>query len=400
MVRITRRDFLKYCSVAAGALGLSASTLMKVENVLAKTSAPTVVWIAGAACTGCTMSLLNSVFYTTVDELLFNRINLAYLDTAMATAGAYENGDEYPGANALEAAHAAYNAGGYVLVVEGAIQTGTPTGATAGYGFCNIGELIPDSTESRMSEVVKAYAQKALAILAVGTCASFGGIPGARGNLTGAQGVCFSGTKLGGAIETSAVNVRTRAAGSIAAKTINISGCPPHPDWIVGTIAHILDTNITLPDVNRDYQPVDYGYREYQCNAGPCPWRFNNTDVRKYNHTGTDNSLTEPQPDYNGRYPQGDSRALGKYKWGLKPEGAADTEGSKGNETPGVLAMGCLGILGCKGRKTKADCSRRRWNADEAENYGVNWCVGSRGACQGCTQPAFPDKVGKFYTFA
>ena len=38
MVRITRRDFLKYCSVAAGALGLSASTLMKIENVLANHS--------------------------------------------------------------------------------------------------------------------------------------------------------------------------------------------------------------------------------------------------------------------------------------------------------------------------------------------------------------------------
>ena len=48
---------------------------------------------------------------------------------------------EYPGANALEAAHAAYNAGGYVLVVEGALQTGTPANATAGYNFCNIGEL-------------------------------------------------------------------------------------------------------------------------------------------------------------------------------------------------------------------------------------------------------------------
>ncbi|MGW8180655.1 MAG: twin-arginine translocation signal domain-containing protein, partial [bacterium] len=78
MLRITRREFLKYCSVAAGALGLSATTLMKVESVLANPTAPTVIWIAGAACTGCTMSLLNSVFYTTVDDLLLNRINLAY----------------------------------------------------------------------------------------------------------------------------------------------------------------------------------------------------------------------------------------------------------------------------------------------------------------------------------
>jgi hydrogenase small subunit len=379
MVRITRRDFLKYCSVAAGALGLSASTLMKVEKVLAKTTAPTVVWIAGSACTGCTMSLLNSVFYTTVDDLLLNRINLAYLDTAMATAGAYVNGVQYPGANALQAAHDAYNAGGYVLVVEGAIPTGTPTGGAAG-DYCRIGQLVPGSTVDTMVEVTTAFAQKALAILAVGTCSSFGGVPGAQGNVAGAKGVCFSGTTMGGAIETVALNVKNRAAGSIAAKTINISGCPPHPDWIVGTIAHILDTNITLPSVNRNYQPVDYGYREYQCNAGPCPWRYNNTPTRHTANSLTDNSLSFAEPEVNNRYPQGDSKRLGTEKWTSN-------------------ALGCLGILGCKGRKTKADCSARRWNADVSGEGGSNWCVGSRGTCHGCTEPTFPDKVGKFFTF-
>jgi hydrogenase small subunit len=353
--------------------------MMKIENVLANSSAPTVVWIAGAACTGCTMSLLNSVFYTTVDDLLLNKINLAYLDTAMATAGAYVGGVQYPGANALEAAHAAYNAGGYVLVVEGAIPTGTPTGGAAG-DYCRIGQLVPGSTVDTMVEVTAAFAQKAIAILAVGTCSSFGGIPGARGNVTGAKGVCFSGTAKGGAIETSAINVKNRAAGSIAAKTFNISGCPPHPDWIVGTIAHILDTAITLPEINRSYQPVDYGYKEYQCNAGPCPWRYNNTSNRKHNGVGTANTSTIAEPDYNARYPLGDSKALGRNKW-------------TGTD------LGCLGILGCKGRKTKADCSRRRWNGDAAEEYGVNWCVGSRAGCHGCTEPAFPDKVGKFFTF-
>jgi len=379
MLRITRRDFLKYCSVAAGALGLSASTLMKIENVLANPAAPTVVWIAGSACTGCTMSLLNSVFYTTVDDLLLNRINLAYLDTAMATAGAYVNGTQYPGANALQAAHDAYNAGGYVLVVEGAIPVGTPTGGAAG-DYCRIGALVPGSTVDTMLEVTEAFAQKALAILCVGTCSSFGGIPGARGNVPNAKGVMYSGTTPGGAIVTNALEIRNRPAGSIAAKTFNISGCPPHPDWIVGTIAHILDTNVTLPGVTSYARPVDYGYGEYQCNAGPCPWRYNNTPSRNNSNSGTDNSTSFTEPDYNQRYPLGNSKNLGKYKW-------TRTD------------LGCIGILGCKGRKTKADCSRRRWNADAAENYGVNWCVGSRAGCHGCTEPAFPDKVGKFFTF-
>jgi len=543
MVRITRRDFLKYCSVAAGALGLSASTLMKVENVLAANGATDVIWISGSACTGCTMSLLNSVFYTTIDDLLLNRINLAYLDTAMATAGAYVDGVQWSGANSVKAAQDIYNnSAGFVLVVEGAIPTGKPTGGAAG-DFCRIGKLTtnsPAAPESVMDNVAM-FAQKAtcLAVLCVGTCSSFGGVPGARGNVTGAKGVAWTGTTPGGAtvtntpsgrvtavivtnagtgytsattaatltnaagdttgsgalataytdyrtvtgvalpgtnsgyttiplveiaaptlgsvddkqayatavinvatgvitgfnitnpgygyivpapavtitntvLGTSVASTATVGAGSIkkvvvddagsgytaaptvsfsgtgaayaaisiaagdvknktgiAAKVINIPGCPPHPDWIVGTIAHILDTNVTLPPVTNYYRPVDYGYGEYQCNAGPCPWRYNNSSSR---------------PDPNARYPEGNSKALGKYKYGLKP--GAD-----------VLAQGCLGILGCKGRKTKADCSRRRWNADAAETYGVNWCVGSRAGCHGCTEPTFPDKVGKFFTF-
>ncbi len=378
MLRITRRDFLKYCTVAAGALGLSASTLMRVEKVLAKTGAPTVMWIAGAACTGCTMSLLNSVFYTTVDDLLLNRINLEYMDTAMATAGAYVDGVQYPGANSLAAAQAVYNGTApFVLVVEGAIQVGTPTGGAPG-DYCRIGNLTGTGEET-MAGNVQLFANHAscLAVLCVGTCSSFGGVPGAQGNVTGAKGFAYSGTANGGAMTTA---LETKTGTGLAKKVINISGCPPHPDWIVGTIAAILDTNLALPPLGSYRRPTDYGYREYQCNAGPCPWRYNNTQQRKNNNSGTANSITFAEPDWNRRYPQGDSMRLGREKW------TSD-------------ALGCLGILGCKGRKTKADCSRRRWNADAAENYGVNWCVGSRAGCHGCTEPAFPDKVGKFFTF-
>jgi hydrogenase small subunit len=64
--------------------------------------------------------------------------------------------------------------------------------------------------------------------------------------------------------------------------------------------------------------------------------------------------------------------------------------------------VGCIGILGCKGRKTKADCSARKWNGNTAGAYGneMSWCVGSRGGCHGCANPSFPDGVGKFFTFA
>jgi hydrogenase small subunit len=229
----------------------------------------------------------------------------------------------------------------------------------------------------------RAFASNALAVLAVGTCSSFGGIPNGRGSQTDARGLLYQGNSAISTVDGSGKGaLNDPALGPIiTTPVINISGCPPHPDWIVGTIAHILSTNITLPPVTSYNRPIDYGYKEYQCNAGPCPWRYNNTPSRNNQNSGTDNSTAFPEPDYNARYPLGDSQRLGREKY------TSD-------------ALGCLGILGCKGRKTKADCSRRRWNADAAEQYGVNWCVGSRGGCHGCTEPTFPDKVGKFFTFA
>lgn len=388
MLRITRRDFLKYCTIAAGALGLSATTLMKIDTAIAKTGGLPVIWMAGAACTGCSMTLLNSINFLTVDELLLNQIDLKYHDTVMATAGAYVNGVLYDGANPVYEAQQIYaGTGAFALVVEGAIPTASPTGGSHQGDHCRIGDLTGDGDET-MYHNVRAFANhpNCAAVLAVGTCSSFGGIPGAKGasTVTAAKGVCYTGTANGGAVAT-ATEARTRTG--VAAKVFNVPGCPPHPDWIVGTLAAILaDDTASLTNMTTYMRLRDY-YGQYQCNAGPCPWRYNNTQNRKNANsnkdplTVTDNSQAFAEPDWNRRYPQGDSKQLGREKW------TGD-------------AMGCLGILGCKGRKTKADCSARRWNADVSGEGGMNWCVGSRGNCQGCTEPAFPDKVGKFYTFA
>jgi Ni,Fe-hydrogenase I small subunit len=458
MVRITRRDFLKYCSIGAGALGLSASTLMKLEKAYAKETINggiPVVWIDGAACTGCSMSLLNSTFYTTVDDLLINTLDLNFHKTIMTAAGS-PNAPTGT-ADALTVTRNAYSGADnptgvplYVLVVEGGIQCGVPAGTGNSIGqFCKNGNMT-NTTQAGFDNETMLYnvqhlASHALAVLSVGTCASFGGIPGAKGSATDSRGTLYRGTQYGkGALLDASVSTMgtnfnsttpmTNILGMpIKDVTLNISGCPPHPDWIVGTVAHIVSNlppiatlvgwiqandygsvsaalKASLPPVSSYKRPTDYGYREYQCNAGPCMWRYNNTTARAKNTdsygtwtppmliTGTNPwpSWTTPgggagtfppsttyytaEPDWNPRWPEGDSKALGRNKWTGKN-------------------VGCLGILGCKGRKTKADCSRRRWNTDAAENYGVNWCVGSRGACQGCTEPTFPDKVGKFYTF-
>ena len=201
---ISRRDFLKYCGVSATALGLSASDLGLLDQALANPSAPTVLWLQASSCSGCSISLLDRVAPTSpaadVADLLINSINLAYHPTVMAAAGDL----------AVAALNKAYAAGNYVLVVEGGIPTAF--GGAAGFAYRDNGRDVT------MMEAVKKFAAKAAVIVCAGTCASWGGVPASGGNPTGVVGVKTLTGKT----------------------TINIPGCPAHPDYVVWGVVQIL----------------------------------------------------------------------------------------------------------------------------------------------------------------
>ena len=298
---ISRRDFLKYCTITAGALGLNASGLIKLQNVLAAENGPPVVWLQGQGCTGCSVSLLNSIYYMTIDQLLLNTIDLEFHATVMAGAGDL----------AVSAAEDACANEGYVLVVEGAIPT------AKGGEYCY---LWPGMTALK---AVKTFSKNAAFILAVGTCAAYGGLIAGAPNPTGAVGVWEV--------------VRQR-------QVINIPGCPTHPDWIVGTIAHLLAYGKT-PDLDQYSRPKNFYQRTVH---SQCPNKQNFHD-----------------------------RAIFAQK--LSDEG-------------------CLSKLGCKGMWTGADCPIRKWNSGTTGVYGVNWCIGGMNPCQGCTEPGFPDSLSPWYT--
>ena len=75
------------------------------------------------------------------------------------------------------ALHQAAESGPYVLVVEGGIPTAFDGHACVVYSY--------NGHEVTMQEAVQRFAPKAAAILCVGTCSSFGGIPHANPNPTG-----------------------------------------------------------------------------------------------------------------------------------------------------------------------------------------------------------------------
>jgi hydrogenase small subunit len=200
---ITRRDFMKYCGISAAALGLSSADLLQMEELLANPGGPTVIWLQGSSCTGCSMSFLNriaTVAPQTAANVLTDSINLVYHPNLMTVAGQ----------DAAAVAKAAYDQGGYVLAVEGGVPTAFGGRACWAWTYNGV-----DVTFQR---AVKDLASRAAAILSIGTCSSYGGIPAAGSNPTAVKSV-------------KAVTGKA---------TINIAGCPPHPDWIVYPIAQLL----------------------------------------------------------------------------------------------------------------------------------------------------------------
>lgn len=143
------------------------------------------------------MSLLNSIYYHTIEDLLLNSLDVDFHPTLMAGAG-----DQ-----AAAAAEQTFRSPPYVLVVEGAI----PAGNRGQYCM-----LWPGMTALRG---ILRFARRASFVIGAGTCAAYGGVVAGAPNPTRARGL---GTRI-------AKN-----------DVINIPGCPVHPDWVVGTIAYLM----------------------------------------------------------------------------------------------------------------------------------------------------------------
>ncbi len=212
---INRRTFLKYCAATAAALGLDLyfGELLADAAAVAIQKKP-VIWIQGQGCTGCSTSLLSTLSPGPA-EILLDMVSMRFNSTVMASAG-------HVAAGVLEKT---VEEGGYLLVVEGSIPTANPR-------FCTV-EGMP------FDVLLTKTAKNAAAVVAVGACAAYGGIP--RAGLTGAKGV-------------------SEIIGSKG--VVNIPGCPYKPDWLVGTLLHYLSFN-SLPALDSDLRPVNYFSRHF-----------------------------------------------------------------------------------------------------------------------------------------
>lgn len=211
---ISRRALFRYSAYLASLLALPPMASRAMAEALAAAPRQPVIWLSFQECTGCSESLTRS-FSPTLEDLIFDLISLDYHETLMAVSGAAAE-------KAMEDSRQA-NKGKYVLVVDGSVSTAAGGIYSTNAGKTNLATL-------------QDMAADAAAVIAVGSCAAFGGIPHANPNPTGAVAISEI--------------VKDKPV-------VNIPGCPPIPEAIAGTVAYFV-TFGKLPDLDHLNRPLAF----------------------------------------------------------------------------------------------------------------------------------------------
>ncbi|MFT4958540.1 MAG: hydrogenase small subunit, partial [Halobacteriales archaeon] len=307
----SRRNFLKLAgTMATGAVASRYTAEIASAYQQATEGKMEVVWLQGQSCSGCTISMLQGQYPTLEETLREFRLAVTFHPTIMA-----EHGDA-----ALESMSKSPD----VLVVEGSVPTEMPSAATLG--------KLPDGTSKPLVDWVTELANEAEYVIGLGNCASFGGWPaaenkqqphGTRENVTGAKGLQFEQRQQPGVLGPDFT------AGS-GLPVINLGGCPPHPDYMLLTIATVLNGHV--PELDQYQRPKPFYEPLVHDN---CNWR--------------------------GYFDRGEF---------------ADKPGEEG----------CLYQVGCAGPYTHCDDQTRLWND------GTSVCLNVGAPCIGCMEPGFWDR--------
>jgi len=292
----SRREFLQFCSAAAVVAGLDKSSLGQVVSAFETQTKPAVVWMHFQECTCCSESFLRAS-HPTVTDVLLDVLSLNYSETLQAASG-------FQAEKCLQDT-ITKNKGKYIVLVEGSVPT-----ADEGV-YCMIGGKTAES-------ILQDVAKDAAAVVAWGSCASNGCVQSAKPNPTSATPI----HKL------------------VNKPVINVPGCPPIADVMMGVVTHLLVMG-TVPELDNLGRPKEFYGR-----------RVHDTCYRRPN-----------------------------YDAGLFVE-SWDDEGAR--------AGYCLYKMGCRGPVTYNACSVVKWNE------GTSYPIQSGHGCIGCSEPGFWDN-GPFY---
>ncbi len=213
---ITRRSFLKYCSLTAAAMGLGPEFVGKIAYAMENKPRIPVLWLHGLECTCCSESFIRSA-HPLAKDVILSMISLDYDDTIMAAAGHQ--------AEAIIEETIEKHKGNFILACEG--NPGLDEGATGGMS-CIIGG-------KPYTEQLRHAAKNAKAIISWGSCASWGCVQAAHPNPTGATPI-HKVPDIGNA------------------PIIKVPGCPPIAEVMTAVITYML-TFEKLPSLDRQGRP-------------------------------------------------------------------------------------------------------------------------------------------------
>jgi hydrogenase small subunit len=329
---VSRRSFMKYCVGLSAMMAIPISLMPKlVEAALAKKTS--VVYLSFQECTGCLESLVN-VFSNTrynlkanltpdistdsIANILLTALSLDYSETLMAPSGFQAEKSK---------ADAIANPAGYILVVDGAM----PDDMNGAGFFIQHGRT--------GLQLLKEAAKNAAVVVSVGTCASFGGLPAAKGplsltNPTNARALRSptGATSIKAALDKFHKDDPTYPIKSV----VNVSGCPPIAEVIAGTLVYWI-LNGKAPALDSNLRPKMF-----------------------YGETVHDECYRK---DF--------------FEDGLFVNSFDDA---------GARAGHCLLMMGCKGPTTHNACTTLKWN------QGTGYPMEAGHGCLGCSEPDFWDK--------
>lgn len=203
---INRREFLKLAACLSASIPVAGfpSAVTAALKSIDPDKIPKLIYLQAQSCTGCSVSLLQADAPNAVD-MITRYSKLVFHQDLSATSGK----------QALELLNSYIEgrSGDYFLAVEGAIPFDMPEACVLG--------------ERPFADVLKIAAKTMSGAVAVGTCSSYGGIPAAEGNSTGAVSLPEFYKRIG-----------------ISPLLISIPGCPVHPDWVWKSIVHLVQVGV------------------------------------------------------------------------------------------------------------------------------------------------------------
>ncbi len=257
-----------------------------------------VLWLQSGGCGGCSMSLLCADTADFPGMLKSGGIELLWHPSLSLASG-------HEVISLLEACRDG-RIRLDVLCVEGSLLRG-PNGTGRFHLLAGTG--VP------MIDWVRSLAAVATHVVAVGSCAAWGGITATGPNVTEACGLQYDGDRPGGLLGAEFI-----ARGGLP--VINVAGCPTHPGWVVDTLMALAANMFAADDLDPLNRPRFYA-------------------DQLVHHGCTRNEY---------------------YEFKASAEKPSD--------------LGCMmEHMGCKGTQAHADCNTRLWNGEGSCTRGGYACI-------------------------